>query len=318
MKRAGPAGAVVAVAAVAVRRRRRHRRRRLGPVRRDKSMFGVETTFDESMYTTSIDRSGGGITEAEAARIAREIESGVVQHPRPGGARAAPGRRLPSGGGSLGAVIGAGAAGGRRARQQDHQGRRHPLPSKPAWGSSKVPEGVARSPIGNNTARGRPRRPSGPGAGAAPRETRRRRRPSRGVRGDPAVDKPAGEKPKSTLSASAKPFSLSASAAAFVPAAKKPAAPPAPAAPVGYPGFPGGMIPPAMMMPTARAPTHGRLPPARRIPRRGFPGGGGGRGMGGRGGANPAQAAAAAAAAAAAYGRAVPRAAPSAPGGDRT
>ena len=43
----------------------------------NKSMFGVDTSFDETMYTTSIDKSAGGISEAEAARIAREIQSSV-------------------------------------------------------------------------------------------------------------------------------------------------------------------------------------------------------------------------------------------------
>lgn len=42
-------------------------------VNRDK--FGVETTFKEELYTTALDKRNCGISEAEAARIAREIES---------------------------------------------------------------------------------------------------------------------------------------------------------------------------------------------------------------------------------------------------
>jgi len=41
-------------------------------VNRDK--FGVESTFDELIYTTRLDRDKCGISEQEAARIAREIE----------------------------------------------------------------------------------------------------------------------------------------------------------------------------------------------------------------------------------------------------
>ena len=46
----------------------------------NKNMFGVDTTFDESMYTTSIDRSKGGISEREAARIAHEIQARSDSH----------------------------------------------------------------------------------------------------------------------------------------------------------------------------------------------------------------------------------------------
>ena len=42
----------------------------------NKSKFNVDTTFDENLYTTAIDKNAsGGISEAEAARIAREIMS---------------------------------------------------------------------------------------------------------------------------------------------------------------------------------------------------------------------------------------------------
>lgn len=39
--------------------------------------FGVKTTFNEDIYTVKLDRGKCGITEADAARIAREIELGV-------------------------------------------------------------------------------------------------------------------------------------------------------------------------------------------------------------------------------------------------
>lgn len=44
----------------------------------NREKFGVETTFDELLYTTKIDRENCGITEAEAAKLAREIESGCT------------------------------------------------------------------------------------------------------------------------------------------------------------------------------------------------------------------------------------------------
>lgn len=43
----------------------------------NKEKFGVATTWDEHLYTTRIDRAACGISEEEAARLAREIESGV-------------------------------------------------------------------------------------------------------------------------------------------------------------------------------------------------------------------------------------------------
>jgi len=42
-------------------------------VNRDK--FGVETTFNEELYTTALKKESCNISEQEAARIAREIES---------------------------------------------------------------------------------------------------------------------------------------------------------------------------------------------------------------------------------------------------
>ncbi len=38
--------------------------------------FGVTSTFDEAIYTTTIDRKNCAITEQDAARLAREIEQG--------------------------------------------------------------------------------------------------------------------------------------------------------------------------------------------------------------------------------------------------
>ena len=35
-----------------------------------------QTSFDEDLYTTKLDRKRAGISEREAARIAREIEGG--------------------------------------------------------------------------------------------------------------------------------------------------------------------------------------------------------------------------------------------------
>jgi PAB1-binding protein PBP1 len=40
----------------------------------NEAMFGVQTSFDESFYTTALDKGNGGISEKEAERIAREIE----------------------------------------------------------------------------------------------------------------------------------------------------------------------------------------------------------------------------------------------------
>ncbi len=45
-------------------------------VNRDR--FGVETTWNEHFYTTKIDRGACKISEADAERIAREIERGVT------------------------------------------------------------------------------------------------------------------------------------------------------------------------------------------------------------------------------------------------
>eukprot|EP00951_Prasinocladus_malaysianus_P017223 scaffold135525_cov40-Prasinocladus_malaysianus.AAC.1 len=44
----------------------------------NETMYGVKTSFDEAIYTTTIDRNNSKITEQEAARIAREIERGQM------------------------------------------------------------------------------------------------------------------------------------------------------------------------------------------------------------------------------------------------
>ncbi|KAK9811701.1 hypothetical protein WJX72_008616 [[Myrmecia] bisecta] len=46
----------------------------------NKEMYGVQTTFDEDVYTTKLDKSATRISEREAARIAAEIESSVAGH----------------------------------------------------------------------------------------------------------------------------------------------------------------------------------------------------------------------------------------------
>lgn len=44
----------------------------------NQSMYGVHTTYDENLYTTKLDKVSSKISEAEAARIAREIERGLT------------------------------------------------------------------------------------------------------------------------------------------------------------------------------------------------------------------------------------------------
>ncbi|KAK3271801.1 Polyadenylate-binding protein-interacting protein 3 [Cymbomonas tetramitiformis] len=43
--------------------------------------FGVQSTFDENLYTTRLDVGEGGISEQEAERIAREIEQSSTSNP---------------------------------------------------------------------------------------------------------------------------------------------------------------------------------------------------------------------------------------------
>ena len=47
----------------------------------NKQLFGVDSKFDETVYTTSIDKSNAGISEAEAARIAYEIQNQISDNP---------------------------------------------------------------------------------------------------------------------------------------------------------------------------------------------------------------------------------------------
>lgn len=46
----------------------------VGPL--PQALYNVETTYNEELYTTRLDRDRCGISEAEAARIAAEIERG--------------------------------------------------------------------------------------------------------------------------------------------------------------------------------------------------------------------------------------------------
>ena len=244
----------------------------------NKSMFGVDTSFDETMYTTSIDKSAGGISEAEAARIAREIQSSVSANVHMQEER---GQRMTVDYDEedlYGAVVGTGAAAG-GAHAAGKGGA--VLPNKPAWGSSKVPEGVRALADQERKRSGSP-----PAPRPAPATAEAKKAPSASATGAAAAAAAGAgeEKPKSTLSASAKPFSLSAKAAEFTPSfAKKPAAPAAPprTAPGGYPGgFPGG-VPPAMMM--GGYPQYPQIPG---FPPRGvFPPHGAFPGAGARGGA---------------------------------
>lgn len=43
----------------------------------NREKFGVETTFKEELYTSALDKRRCNISEQEAARIAREIETQV-------------------------------------------------------------------------------------------------------------------------------------------------------------------------------------------------------------------------------------------------
>lgn len=40
------------------------------------TLSGVETSYDENLYTTLLDKSNCGISEQEASRLAAEIEHG--------------------------------------------------------------------------------------------------------------------------------------------------------------------------------------------------------------------------------------------------
>jgi hypothetical protein len=210
----------------------------------NKEMFGVDTSFDESVYTTAVQRGGsGGITEREAARIAREIQnlqSTNVHMQEERGQRVTVDYDEED---LYGAVVGTGAAaGGQHAGNTTSLTKGGgALPHKPAWGSSKVPEGVRA--LADKETPGRrsgsppvpkpnPPAPKTGGLDATQVETRTSLSPSPSPPPAPAAgpdkDKPQG----STLSATARPFSLSAKASAFVPSfGKKPAQPPPTAQP---------------------------------------------------------------------------------------
>ena len=93
----------------------------------NKELFGVDTKFDESLYTTKLEKGKMGITEAEAARIAYEIQNQVSDNPHGGGARTKSQRRC-----------------------DEEERYSSVLPSKPsapkasAWGTGKIPSSVAQ------------------------------------------------------------------------------------------------------------------------------------------------------------------------------
>ena len=169
----------------------------------NKSMFGVDTSFDETMYTTSIDKSAGGISEAEAARIAREIQSSVSANVHMQEER---GQRVTVDYDEedlYGAVVGTGAAAG-GAHAAGKGGA--VLPNKPAWGSSKVPEGVRALADRERKRSGSPPAPRpAPAPAEAQKAQNAQKAPSSSATGAAAAAAAgAGEdKPKSTLSASA-------------------------------------------------------------------------------------------------------------------
>lgn len=94
----------------------------------NKELFGVDTKFDESLYTTKIEKGKMGITEAEAARIAYEIQNQVSDNPHMAEER------------------------GQKAIADYDEEERYSsvLPSKPAapkapaWGTGKIPSSVAQ------------------------------------------------------------------------------------------------------------------------------------------------------------------------------
>ena len=94
----------------------------------NKELFGVDTKFDESLYTTKLEKGKMGITEVEAARIAYEIQNQVSDNPHMAEER------------------------GQRANADYDEEERYSsvLPSKPsapkasAWGTGKIPSSVAQ------------------------------------------------------------------------------------------------------------------------------------------------------------------------------
>jgi len=176
----------------------------------NKQLFGVDTKFDESIYTTMIDKSKSGISEAEAARIAYEIQNQSSDNPHMAEER-----------------------GQKDIADYDEEERyssvlpssgaapppKNAPPPKPAWGSGKVPSTVAQHAEQKAAA----------AAAAAKSEPA------------PAPEVAKVDPKKSTLNPNAKAFSLNAKASEFVPSFKKQAAPMVPQAMpqmVMYPGYP--------------------------------------------------------------------------------
>jgi hypothetical protein len=71
----------------------------------------VDTTYNEEVYTTRLDRDRCGISEAEAARIAFEIERGNTSNPHLAEER---GQAIDDGGVGCGQGVQGGAGGRRR------------------------------------------------------------------------------------------------------------------------------------------------------------------------------------------------------------
>ena len=157
----------------------------------NKSKFNVDTTFDENLYTTSIDKNAVGISEAEADRIAREIMSQGstnvhVQEER--GLRVTADYDEEDRYGARHRHPGAAARGAHSAKPA--------VPKAPAWGGS----GAGVTAIGEGGAAPKPHSPPPP-----PKAKEDEKKPA-------TAD---GEKPKSTLNPNAKAFTLSAKAAEF-------------------------------------------------------------------------------------------------------
>lgn len=126
----------------------------------NKAKFGVETSWDENLYTTKLDPKLAGISEAEAARIAREIErSGAGNNAHVAEER---GQEVDMGDmdeeDRYGAVIREGSQGG-AAGQRAKPAPRGPPPVK-AWGnpsSTLSILGVPGGPMGPPGVQGRGR-----------------------------------------------------------------------------------------------------------------------------------------------------------------
>ncbi|GHP03142.1 ctc-interacting domain-containing protein [Pycnococcus provasolii] len=191
-------------------------------------LYGVKGGFDESLYTTSLDKKSSKISEAEAARIAAEIEKG-------GGA----GGKVPT-------------------RDIDDLGE-DDVDEEDKF-SSVLADGRATKQ--NFDERNDETFGAAPAA-TATKEKEKEAAPSPASTAEAAAASPPAA--KSSLNANAKPFTLSATAKPFVPpsaAAVSPVSPPMPnpyAAPNPYATMPGMMMPgmpgtppgmmPGMMMP---------------------------------------------------------------------